>query len=67
MCCPEDHVEMDNTHNRLTIVRMFWLDSIHACGITRHVSCTGEPMHQSGWIFHPIKGERKEQACSGNL
>ena len=64
---PKDCVQVNDSSNRLAVTIVIRFQSVHAREITRYIARTGEPVHQSAWILHPLMHKRKEEACSRNL
>ena len=67
MGSPKDCVQVNDSSNRLAIMIVIRLQSVHACDITRYITRTGEPMHQSAQILHPLMHKRKEEVHLCNL
>ena len=63
----KDCVQVNDSSNRLAVTIAIRLQSVHTREITRYIARTGEPVHQSTWILHPLMHKRKEEARSHNL
>ena len=64
---PKDCVQVNDSSNRLAVTIAIRLQSVHARDVTRYIARTGEPMHQSARILHPLMHKRKEEVRSRNL
>ena len=67
MSSPKDCVQVNDSSNRLVIMIVIRLQSVHTYDITRYITRMGEPMHQSTWILHPLMHKKKEEVCLCNL